>query len=741
MKKVISILACALILALTVTAFADTHVLPGTIVMYVARDEIKAYEEPDETSPVVTKLKGGKKLLLEMVTDDGSWYSTLIEDKNHGGQMMVWVMGAELSEEILPEFCSHDWSDWELIEAATCTRTGSRVRFCAICGKRSDEEIPKLDHTYGNWVITKVATCTQKGQRSRVCQTCGYEQTQDYIDEHTYGAWTMTKEPTCKATGTRVRSCKICGYQDVQALDELPHDYSWQVTVPATDHSSGVRSRICVNCGYNGGEETYDPEGTLRRKDRSEAVYNMQQLLVEQGYLNVGGADGIFGGGTEKAVMQFQKDQGLNVDGVAWPETLKRMQHDFGPWITVKEMTRTEPGERVRVCVDCNYEQHEIIESGTVFEFGRRGEDIRALQQIIKEVGYDAGSFDGIYGKKLDSAFAAFAADNGLIVYDGKVRPADVDALINVWFDKTDDSLWMGEGNNDTPVNLALSVTPTVGTETVNGITTYSWTLTNLGSEKAIFNTLLLTFGENADFRSNDLVMVIDGFELKPGAGNSVSGSFTADCDWGEGSLNFAAMAISQETGARWLSNNVSFANQNTPAPKTVLPMIPETDLAHLADGIYPVSFDRGDVFSGTSGIFMNAVHIYAEEIYDIVDMHTLNPGDTIMVEEADGFITVNGADEMNALLFVPVEDSNVYRIYQDDDLATYTELGVTTLSVSAEAVFTDSWDIESEPVTYSSADMVAAMQSSENDYFVEFNTTVRIENGQVVEVTRVYVP
>ena len=42
MKKVISILACALILALTVTAFADTHVLPGTIVMYVARDEIKA---------------------------------------------------------------------------------------------------------------------------------------------------------------------------------------------------------------------------------------------------------------------------------------------------------------------------------------------------------------------------------------------------------------------------------------------------------------------------------------------------------------------------------------------------------------------------------------------------------------------------------------------------------------------------------------------------------------------------
>ena len=69
---------------------------------------------------------------------------------------------------------------------------------------------------------------------------------------------------------------------------------------------------------------------------------------------------------------------------------------------------------------------------------------------------------------------------------------------------------------------------------------TYNWSLTNLGTEKATFTALLLTFGE-PDFRQEDLVMVLDGVELKPGAGNSASGSFNVDADWGEGNLNFAA--------------------------------------------------------------------------------------------------------------------------------------------------------------------------------------------------------
>ena len=37
--------------------------------------------------------------------------------------------------------------------------------------------------------------------------------------------------------------------------------------------------------------------------------------------------------------------------------------------------------------------------------------------------------------------------------------------------------------------------------------------------------------------------------------------------------------------------------------------------------------------------------------------------------------------------------------------------------------------------------EIVAAMQTSENEYFVPQNASIRIENGMVAEINRVYVP
>ena len=61
--------------------------------------------------------------------------------------------------------------------------------------------------------------------------------------------------------------------------------------------------------------------------------------------------------------------------------------------------------------------------------------------------------------------------------------------------------------------------------------------------------------------------------------------------------------------------------------------MAVEIDVNRLPDGIYPVSFDRGDVLSGASGIYMNSVHIFTQDWYDLVDVSTLKVGDTIVVE------------------------------------------------------------------------------------------------------------
>lgn len=309
----------------------------------------------------------------------------------------------------------------------------------------------------------------------------------------------------------------------------------------------------------------------------------------------------------------------------------------------------------------------------------------------------------------------------------------------------------MGEGSADKPVDLALTVNPVTEPDD-SGLVTYNWSLTNMGSDKAMFTALLLTFGD-ADFRSEDLVMVIDGVDLKPGAGNSDSGSFTVSMDWGEGDLNFAALAVEDKTGKKWLSNTVTFANTNdAPAVKTVEPEQVDINLNHLADGIYPVSFQKGDVFSGASGVFMNAVHIYTEDWYDIVDISTLKAGDSVVVngetilvnsvEERDGGYIVNGGLDEGGVEFSGEEDTNGFCVRGYDDATTYTDHGVTTLLVDPAATYNDSSDIEAEPVTVTGADIAAAISGNDaNPYFIQFNTTVRIENGVVVEINRVYNP
>ncbi|MBQ3305177.1 MAG: peptidoglycan-binding protein [Clostridia bacterium] len=746
-KLIVSLLALLLMASLAYGALAAYQ---GT--MYVNRSSVNVYKEDNTNSKVIKKYKGGRAVYVDDISPNGKWAQTLIEDTKHGGQMLGFIQTKYLSEKMPPEYCKHEWGKWKVTKEATCTEKGKRERTCKICGKKQTETIKATGHSWNKWKITKEATCVDKGSRTRTCKVCGERETEQFYAEHTWGAWRMTKEPTCTEKGERERKCKVCGKVSTQALDKLPHDYEWEVIVETTDHSAGTRAKICKVCGHDGGEESFDPEGTLRRGDRGDAVRRMQQLLVEQGYLNANGADGIFGGGSEKALIQYQKDRNLNPDGIGWPQTLKDLEHDFGPWEIVKEMTRTEAGERRRVCQGCGFEQTEVIEAGTTFERGRRGDDIRAMQQLLNALGYNAGGVDGIYGKKLDAALAAFAAERELVVEDGKVRPADVDAVFNEWLQTVSADKWKGEGDTASAVNLALTVTPSSDADDT-GIQTYSWSLTNMGNTDANFTALLLTFGDTPDFKADNLVMQLDGYTRKKNSGNSVSGTFSVDASWGEGNLNFAGLAVDEKTGDIWLSNAVEFDNSTEPATKTVAPQTVEVDVNALPDGEYPVAFNRGDILSGATGIYMNAVHIFSMDIYDIVDVNTLTAGDTLVVsgeeipvtsvERSDSEVLVNGGLEAeNGVVLGPIdEDTNGYRVWLESDMATFTELGATTLVLADNAEFNDSWNIDAEPVKVSHDGIVSAIAESDNDYFNQYNTSIRVEDGKVVEIKRVYVP
>jgi GH24 family phage-related lysozyme (muramidase) len=66
-------------------------------------------------------------------------------------------------------------------------------------------------------------------------------------------------------------------------------------------------------------------DGVLERGERGSPVMQLQQRLIALGY-KPGQVDGIFGFGTEAAVLAFQKASKLTADGLAGPKTLAALR-------------------------------------------------------------------------------------------------------------------------------------------------------------------------------------------------------------------------------------------------------------------------------------------------------------------------------------------------------------------------------------------------------------------------------
>ena len=457
---------------------------------------------------------------------------------------------------------AHEFGKWNVLEEATCTEKGERMRRCLVCGYREVQEIEKVPHEYGKWTVTKAATCTEKGEQVRTCLVCGNKETQvlDMLP-HAYGSWKVTREATCTREGKRVRTCTVCGYQESQSIAKLPHDYKWEITVKTTDHSAGTRAKVCSVCGQVAEEQSFDPTGTLRRGARGDEVRELQQLLADQAYLAQSSVDGIFGGGMERALMQFQQDQGLNPDGVAWPQTIKRLHHEFGPWQVVTPLTRENEGEYKRVCKDCGYEEHKTVSAGITVSRRDRGEEVRTIQRMLNAMGYNCGTADGVYGPKLDSAFQNFALENNLDFVPEQLRTGDIDSLVNGWIESIPQDKWMGRSDRNSAVRLALFITPEAQAEGdgLGDVKTYSWRLTNLGTQRCRFDALLLSFGDNPDFQANNLVLVLGNMDLQKDGANNATGTFSVSSDWGQGRLNICAIGTSTVNDQTWLSNVRSY--------------------------------------------------------------------------------------------------------------------------------------------------------------------------------------
>ena len=113
----------------------------------------------------------------------------------------------------------------------------------------------------------------------------------------------------------------------------------------------------------------------LRRGMRGAPVKRLQEKLGVD-------ADGIFGGGTERAVKEFQKANGLGVDGIAGPDTFTAMG------------------------------LHELV----LLRIGSRGQAVKMLQEAL------GTGADGIFGQGTKKAVMEFQKANGLDA-DGMAGP------------------------------------------------------------------------------------------------------------------------------------------------------------------------------------------------------------------------------------------------------------------------------------------------------------------------------
>lgn len=131
---------------------------------------------------------------------------------------------------------------------------------------------------------------------------------------------------------------------------------------------------------------TPTPDPTLKEGMENEEVAKLQQRLMDLGFLQIDEPTNYYGPATNLAVQYFQRQHGLEQDGVAGPLTLGMIYaEDAKPYTLLQ---------------------------------GTEGEDVESLQSRLQELGY-LGTVSGYYGTDTIEAVKAFQSRNDLGV-DGK---------------------------------------------------------------------------------------------------------------------------------------------------------------------------------------------------------------------------------------------------------------------------------------------------------------------------------
>lgn len=188
---------------------------------------------------------------------------------------------------------------------------------------------------------------------------------------------------------------------------------------------------------------------------------------------------------------------------------------------------------------------------------------------------------------------------------------------------------------------------------------------------------------------------------------------------------------------------------EKTTAVAVIRPL-PDTTMNSLDNSVLNISFMQNDFYQNESGEMKLRMQIYSYEKFDLLDISDLKAGDTIIlsgeeilvkfVERNDyGTVLINGGLDEGGF-DLATDDSGIYFVHGYSDVKSWMPVADAEFVVSETFVFHDSANLELDTVVYDAEDLVNGVPESIFGYQPQ-NTTVRIENGQVVEMNRIYTP
>ncbi len=145
-----------------------------------------------------------------------------------------------------------------------------------------------------------------------------------------------------------------------------------------------------------------DTTSTLRPGMTGTKVKELQTRLRALGYFNHS-LDGKYDNQLKEAVVAFQKRNGLSADGIAGPATLKKV---YSGSAKPAEGQQDDPADEETI----------TLNTAVSMKIGDESNNVKAMQQRLKALGYFSGTCTGYYGTATREAVKAFQRNNNLSV-------------------------------------------------------------------------------------------------------------------------------------------------------------------------------------------------------------------------------------------------------------------------------------------------------------------------------------